>query len=923
MFTPRLLVVRLAAAFGALASAPVLAQTTAPAEAPPGAPVQALQRVEITGSSIKRIDAEGALPVQVLRREDIERSGAANVEQLLQKVSAATSGGTVQASMMAGATTGGISSASLRGLSGTRTLILINGRRVASYGSIADSVSVDVNAIPLAAIDRIEVLKDGASAVYGSDAVAGVINFVLRRDYRGAEASIEYGAATQSGGDVTRASVVFGRGDTQADGYNLTLVATYQKEAALFGRDRDFARSGINVENNNDVTSGNSFPANIVLPDGRTRNPMAGHCAPSVTSPFFSPNVCRYDPSGSVNLLPKTERAGLFASGIFTLTPNVEAFGELSFARITQRSVIQPVPISDQFALPPNHPLFNVAPYNGASTIVLRPGSPYYPAGYVQGLVGAGNPLPDVLVRYRSVITGDRDLTDTSEPVRGVIGLRGTLGRWDFDTALLHSRSKVTEKVNSGFPSLSAILPLLNSGQVNFFGPNTPEVQALADATQYHGEAYTNETTLTSLSGKVSTELAQWSGGPLALALGAELRREGYRSSPSSAIQSGDISGYGGNFLPVDRSRNVRAAFAELNIPITRTLETDIAVRHDQYEGSGGATTPKVSLRWRPSDTVLVRAAAGEGFRAPSLTELYGPQTTGVTQSGLNDPLRCGVAGNTSSNDCATQFTILTGGNPSLDPEKSRNFTLGVVLQPARQVSVSLDAFDIELKNTIVPGVPAAQILNDLTRFGSLVRRGPVDPAFPTLPGPITQIDQTFLNLGRTRIRGLDLDAKAVLGQNAWGRFDVALTGTYYIKYSVQAPDGSWSEGIADAGSLASAGASGIIPRWRHNLAFTWQRGPWSATLTQNYQTGYRDVTGTFSEETDPVRRVGSYTTYDLLATYRPVRSLELALGVKNVLDEDPPYTNNGGQAFFQAGYDPSYVDPRGRFVYGRVTYKF
>lgn len=883
------------------------------------------QRVEITGSSIKRIEAETALPVQVIRREEIVSSGASNVEQLMTRVAAVTSGGSITASMAAGATTGGLSSTSLRGLSGTRTLVLINGRRVSAFGAIGDSVSVDVNSIPLAAIERVEVLKDGASAVYGSDAVAGVINFVLRRDYRGAEVGVEYGTSTQGGGAVSRASVLWGHGDSAVDGHNFTLIGTYQKEEGLRGRDRDFAKSSISVKHLNDSTSGNTFPANIAVPgDPNSHNPMAPDCAPSVVSPLNAPDVCRYDPAPSVQLIPPTERVGFMASAIVPLNADIEAFGELSFGRNTIHTVIQPVPISDQFALPPNHPLFNVAPYNGNATIVLKPDSAYYPAEYVRNLTGAGpnDPLPDVLVRYRSAVTGDRDLTDIVEPARAVLGVRGTAMGWDFDAALLHSQSKVTEHVNSGYPSYLKILPLLNSGRVNFFGPNTADVLAEIDATQYRGNAYVNQTSLSSLAVRGSTELTSLSGGALSLALGGELRREAFESAPSAAIQSGDITGFGGNFLPVDQDRQVKAVFAELNAPLMKGLELDVAVRHDRYDGSGSATTPKASLRWQPMRELMLRGSIGRGFRAPSLTDLFGPQISGVTANGVDDPLRCGIDGNNSSNDCSTQFPILAGGNTSLEPERSRNATLGFVVEPAAGLSLGVDAFDIHLRKTIVAGVPVDNILGDIDRFGYLVTRGPVDPDFPNLPGPIVRIDQRQLNLGQTRIRGLDVDAKLRWPKLPIGDLALNLNGTYFQKYDVQALDGSFSDGIGDANSLASANAAGIIPRWKHYLALNWRLGDWAATLAQNFQTGHKDVPGNRDPD-ERIRRVSDYTTYDLLATYRFSRQLDFGLGVKNLLDTDPPYTNNGGRAFFQAGYDPTYVDPRGRFVYLRANVRF
>ncbi len=931
------LIAQLALAFGGwmgFAPTAVLAQQSDDA--------QKLERVEITGSSIKRIEGETALPVQVITREEIQKTGATTAEQLLQTVSAIASSGTITASTVSSATTGGISSVSLRGLTSLRTLVLINGRRISPYGIgfTGDSVSVDVNSIPLAAVERVEILKDGASAIYGSDAIAGVVNFILRKDFKGAELSAEYGDTSDGGARLQRVSGAYGYGDLGRDRFNLMLLASYQKEDPLFGGQRKFASKGYNEAAQNTTTSGNSFPANIFLLDsGLTRNPTAPDCpGPYATlDPLFPPNRCRFDPSPLVQLVPAAERSNIFGSAKFALTPDLEAFVEASFNRNRQNNVIQPVPLSDQFSIPDNHPLFNQAPYNGLyparfgalagqptglppgfSTILLKPGDKYYPTDYVQSIVGAGNPLEPLAIRYRSAVTGDRNITDVSEAPRLTLGLKGTASGWDFDTAVLYSASKLVEHVNGGFPALSKILPLLNSGQVNFFGPNTPEIDDQLKATQFVGDAFKIDTSITSLAAKASRELLQFPGGPLAVALGAEIREEKYKFDPSAAIASGDISGYGGNFLVTDRSRNVTAAFAEISVPIVKGLEADGAVRYDHYEGVGNSTTPKLSLRWQPTRSILVRASAGRGFRAPSLQDLYLPQQTGVTPNGLNDPVRCPTTG--SSIDCATQFATTLGGNPALKPEKSNNYTLGLVLEPINNVSVAIDAFKIDLKDTIVNGVTASIILSDLNKYGSLVTRGPISPGFPNLPGPIVNIDQTNINLGETKVAGFDVDAKWAIPAGEWGRFTIALNGTYFSKYDVQNPDGTFTGGI----DQINTATGGVIPRWRHYLSLDWTRGPWNMNVAQNYQTNYRDLCGNADPNcgvTTQPPLVSAYQTFDLQGTYSGFKNLKLTLGAKNIFNTDPPYTNSGGAVSFQAGYDPEYADPRGRFIYGRVTY--
>lgn len=912
-------------AFGgslALGSLPALAQ-------------QQLERVEITGSSIKRIDAETALPVQVLTREDIARTGATTVEQLLQTVSAVSSSGGLTASSGSGATTGGISSTSLRGLTSTRTLVLLNGKRIAPYGIgfTNDSVSVDVNSIPLSAIERVEVLKDGASAIYGSDAIAGVINFILKKDFQGTEISVEYGTPTRgSAGDSKRASLSWGMGNLATDRFNVMLVGSFQKESALYGRDRGFASHSYNVENQVTTTSGNTFPANVAsVPGTPAASQVSGNptnatgCVPPYSSidPVFGPAVCRFDPASMVALLPDTERVSIFGSAKFAITDSIEAYAEASFNRNKTNTIIQPVPLSDQFTIPLNNPLANQAPYNQyttfpSSTIILKPSSPYYPTAWVQSKIGTTAALPDLRVRYRAALSGNRDLTDIAEAPRMVLGTKGSAGGWDFDVSALHSQSKVREQVNDGYPIYSKILPLLNSGSVNFFGDNTADTLAQIRAANFTGDAFSVKSTLDSLSGHVSREVMQLDAGAMSVAVGAEYRKEKYQFNPSTEIAQGDISGYGGNLGAVDKSRNVTSVFGELVVPITKTLEADGAVRYDNYEGTGSSTTPKLSLRWQPSSRFLWRGSVSKGFRAPSLADLYSPSTTGVSQTGLTDPVRCPITED-GVKDCDTQFPTTNGGKPTLSSEKSTNFTTGIVLEPTKNFSASLDYFHIKLKDTISNGLPQAVILGNLAKYGNYVTRGPDEVVNGvTIPGAIINIDQTNLNTGETKLSGVDIDLKWRLPTEGYGRFTLGFSGTYFIKYDTQNPDGTFSPNV---GNLENATTGGVIPRLKTYQFVNWSTGPWDVTLGLNWQSGYHDVPGSDADGNPLPRRVSPYEIYDAQVTYSGIKGLRLTVGAKNLMDSDPPYTN---QSFsFQSGYDPQYADPRGRFVYVRAAYAF
>jgi iron complex outermembrane receptor protein len=432
-------VVLLASAFGTLALAgPALAQT-----ADGGA--QPVARVLVTGSSIKRIDGETALPVQILKREDIERTGATSTEELVKQLSSLSSAGSSTTVANASGYGGGsIATVSLRGLGGARTLVLVNGRRVSVYGggsAGAAGSSVDVNSIPLSAIERVEVLKDGASAVYGSDAIAGVVNFILRKDFTGVEATANYGQTSDRLGRDRKASVFAGFGNFADDGWNLTTSLTVQKTDPILGSDRAFARR-LNVAERNDYTSSIAFPANVVLDSrGTLGNPALPNCGPhSLVSPFSSTR-CSYDNSPFVSLQPDFEKASFMANGRLRLSGDAEAYFESGYTRNKITSTTQAVPLAYNAvttATNPYVPAFQqlVAQYPGMAArygsnigrggFVLVPGSPYYPAAFAAANGLSGLPL---LLNYRDVANGSRNTLDVSENARFVAGVRCTTTR--------------------------------------------------------------------------------------------------------------------------------------------------------------------------------------------------------------------------------------------------------------------------------------------------------------------------------------------------------------------------------------------------------------------------------------------------------------------------------------------------------------
>ncbi|HEY4999195.1 MAG TPA: TonB-dependent receptor plug domain-containing protein, partial [Usitatibacter sp.] len=579
------------ACFGICLVFPVFAQQGSP---------QNKERIEVTGSSIKRLDAETALPVQILRREDIDRIGATTTEELLKQVTAITSAGSVLVAQANGTVTTSVSTVSLRALGSNRTLVLVNGRRVSGSAAGTLSSAVDVNSIPIAAIERIEVLKDGASSLYGSDAIAGVVNFILRRDYKGAEATVGYGAPTRSGGgkDWT-ASAFAGMGDLDRQGWNVNLGAGYEKQDRIQGSDRSFAHQ-INVAEHNDLSSTIAFPGNILFGPtfARLASPAFPNCGPTgIDSPFFDGNAtsglaCRFENSPFLSVQPEMEKKYFMANGHYRLSNTAEAYAEVGFTRTAFRYTTQPVPITEGTALIASNPYvgfinnliatqYPTLPSGlqrfataGNTLVLLPPSSPYFPTAFVASL-GLPTNQP-IAFRYRDFADGLRETEDTADNSRIVAGIKGTVAGWDYDSGFVYSENKSKSLLLAGYPLYSQLLPILDSGLVNPFGPTTDAATLTAvQNAEMRGAIYSTKVSTTSLDLKATRDLIEMKSGALSVAAGGEVREEKFTFSPSTQWQLGDIGGFGGNVFGVDKKRNVASAYAEVAVPVFKSLELD------------------------------------------------------------------------------------------------------------------------------------------------------------------------------------------------------------------------------------------------------------------------------------------------------------------------------------------------------------
>ena len=889
-----------------------------------------LQEVVVTGTSISGGNTQ-ALPVQILNAADIARTGAVSVPELMQQVAAVDSVGSTLPAQGTGYTTGGIATVSLHGLGSARTLVLINGLRSTLYGGNSVGDSVDIGAIPVAAIENVQILKDGASAVYGSDAISGVVNFILKQNFQGLDASATVGTPTEAGGGTQEtASIYAGTGNLDSDRYNIGIGLMVNHSSPLMGSSRDFA-TRYSPGYGNDVTSGFAFPANVAVPANSvhpknvTLNPEAGNCGPDSINDVNYPTQCRFDNSKSDALEPLQKRFSAYLNGTFKLSDASQLYGNALFSQNRTTQWEQPVPLSYQNPMVPGDPYIaylanllateyptykNSAVKAGEGVFLLPPSSPYYPTSWAAANGLAGQPLNLI---YRGFATGLRQTEDTANTTRVVGGLKGDAAGWHYDTSLLFSGVTVYDNLQSGWPLYSQIMPLLDSGVINPFGPTTdPSAEAAAMATNYDHEDYSTRTSLTALDATASREIAQLPAGPLRMAVGGEVRRETYDFSPSPALLSGDIAGLGGNQLPESVSRTAEAAYFEFSGNIIHSLGADIAARLDHYQTVGNTVNPQLTVHWQALKQLLVRGAAGTGFRAPSLTDLYAPQVPSVTSNGTRDPIKCPTF-DPNNPACSFQFQTVTGGNPHLKPEKSVNYTLGFVLKPVQNLTLDVDSFWIYLKDSIQGGgLPYNVILQNAqtaTEFASYIQRD--------ANGNIVFISQTNANLFKVNVSGLDmnLDYDIPVGP---GYILLRGNGSYYYYYKAQQFNGTWIDQINIGDSQAGVNG-GVIVRWRHSLTLGYTAPSWQVSLTQNYQEPYLDAK---SDITEVGRHVSANDTLDTQASYTGLDHFDFSVGVKNVFNHNPPYTNYGSTTNnFVGGYDLAYGNPYGRYVYFTVDY--
>jgi len=875
-----------------LAHAALLAVIALPAQAQQE---QKLERVEITGSSIKRVDAETALPVQTIKREDIAKAGVTTAAELLKNISAATANLGDGASITDN--TGGqrgFNGANLRGIGVSSTLVLLNGRRLANFASPGDSAGVDLNSIPAGAIQRVEVLKDGASAIYGTDAIGGVINFITRQDYTGLDVSGSYFGTDEGGAGKKTFTVSGGVGEIAKDGYNIFATLDVQRLDALRSTQRKFIQERPLAQTIPFYLSTRPYPGNIRLSSNsttraaqlaainaagyaingkpysqRTINLYAPACNPpaSVYAPTqIGSEACGYDYMADTEIYPKADKTSFLSRGVVDVGGGHQLFAEALLARAETTYVLSPNP-------------------TGLSGISWSAVNPFLPKPV--------NDSRTVEVRFRATELGNRTNQVTSDANRIVAGAKGTLlGDWDYSAAASYAQNKVTDRYVNGYFKFNELLAAVKAGQINPFGPSPASSQSLIQSLRVDDEARKGEGATSGIDFKVTGTLAQLEGGDLGVALGAELRRETQKFTPSALLVSNNIGGdrdSSGTAAPLTATsygRNIESAYAELNAPVTKQLEIQAALRYDHYQNVGSTVNPKLGLRYQPSKELVLRSSVGTGFRAPSFSELYRPTSYGTSPAFLYDK----VYGDFD------QYPTQKISNPDLKPEKSKQFSAGVVFEPVKDGTVSLDYWRIT-KTDVISDLSGQIILQNPDRYAKYILRDADD--YPTL---ILKKE----NQGGLKTSGLDIDARWRSAASDIGRFGVNFSGTYVIEYKRQF--GQQEGFIENAGKFLQ---DQVIQRWRHRLSADWDFGPLSLTLGNSFFSSYTDDNN-LPDVTE--RKVKAYSLWDMSGSYKFNKQFSVRAGIQNLANTAPPYSQQG--YYFLSTFDPTYTDPRGRSYY-------
>jgi iron complex outermembrane receptor protein len=866
-----------------------------------------LEGVEVTGSRLRQMDIEGPSPVLVFDNNFIVRTGFGTVEEFMRTLPQNFAGsGTGRQSVpndenpSMGIRQPGQSGLGLRGLGSSSTLVLIDGRRaplsgIGNRGTATQQGFFDINTIPMGLIDRIEVLTDGASAVYGADAIAGVVNIILKKDYRGTEVRARV-AGTWEGGGFERGLTIthgFVSGKLQA-----TVVLDWFKRNPIYGSQRPFSE-------NNDYRDrgGSDFRSNIAYPNtifalpGQTLagvfNPNgtpatqavipAGQNGTNLTVADFNATAgqeARVSQSRYYSLITPSERRSVRTTWKYDLTERLDLTGEVTFTRNDTGSLANPL-------------------FTSAAT------------GLQNQRIPANNPFnpfnQDLGFRMSHDELGPRDLVALTDTWNFQLGGTLDLGReWSLDASLMYRLQDIY--LSSPVLNTQALIAALNetdpSRALNVFG----DIYGTGGPTNAPGiyEALINQNITESKSGVLSSDLLArgpiWDlpGGPIMMAVGLDwTRQDRLRTTNNpSAVEPA-------------RSRNVRddyAAFTELGVPVVgrennftlmRRLDLSLAARYQDVSNSGSSFDPKYGVRWQPFNSLMLRGSYATGYRAPSLSELERPEAENMVN--IIDRKR---------NNQVYPVLRVMGSNPVLAPETSETFNYGAVITVpgVKGLSLGADMYRTDQRN-LTTNLTQQVFVDNEDLFQDRIVRNPPSAAdiAAGLPGQIATLDARFVNFGQVVTEGFDFNATYAMGETAWGRFTFRASGTYLATYKVAFNPG---DPLVDR-----RGTFGFPQKLKGNTSVFWDRGPWGAAVFVYY----------LGEVERPNQTLPSFTTVDVNLTYEFQngiwrgygRGLRVQGGMGNIANREPPF------AFTTFGYDGGFHSAKMRTYNMSMTYSF
>ena len=932
------------------------------AQTPVGDDAQALEAITVTGSRIKKAEIEGQAPVQVITAADIEATGLGTIGDIIQRLSVSgsslntkfNSAGNFGFPPDGGGVGSGSTTISLRNLGAKRTLILVDGLRWVSESSASGvSAAVDLNTLPASAVDRIEILTDGASSLYGSDAIAGVINIITKKKQEGGAARLYYGDYSKGDGSTKQGNVSLGG---SGDRFDFFADVSYYKQDAISSsvwEQSRFPVPGTGVDNGSSATPGGRFVFAPLDPtqtygglcpidggasfcnlagDGASGIPTIGNFHPWVGS---GANSDRFNFAPFNLLLTPSERKSIFLNGSYKITDTINWNFKGTY---TQReSVNQAAP----------EPIFlgsEAGTYGLGDFVAIDVTNPYNPFGMTIGPEGT-------LVARRPVEGGPRIFSQEVDTRYFSTGLNGDfdIGERNFfwDVNYVNAENKATQTVTGTYNIAHiqrALGPVANCTApcvpLNLFGGPGTITQAMLDYILFT-ELDRSQQELTSWTANLSGDLFELPAGGLGFAAGYEHRKQSGYYQPDAIVVAGESNGVPSG--PTDGSYDVDEVYVEFNVPIladaafAKRLDFSVASRYSDYSNFGSTTNNKFGARWQIGEELTLRSTWAEGFRAPSIGELYG--TFSRFDATIQDPCN-GATGAIGANcealgvpdpenfeQANTQISVVTGGNPELSPETSESFTVGAVYSPAWGANSSWSQkLDLEVTYYRIKIEDAIQASNAQTQLDRCVAT--LDPVFcdgigRSAGGNINAFDNTLYNLGRVETRGIDFGINWLGNETGIGTFGASLQTTYVKKYEAIATD----SGLAEPRTVGIEVADSAIPKWRATARLNWAIGDWSASWSARYVSdltegcagaeGY-DICGNIAANTN---HLGATTYHDVRASWKLPTTLNMTIsgGVNNVFGKEPPICLSCSLN----GYDASTYDLPGRFSYVEASIKF